>query len=78
MTMDILGDWNLRQQQHLVRVQAIGTHDNHNSYYDNESTTGADASVEMPKLHNIKLLMHMMNNLILLHAKTQRLGNDRP
>ena len=23
----------------------------------NESTTGADASVEMPKLHNIKLLI---------------------
>ncbi len=23
---------------------------------DNESTAGADASVEMPKLHNIKLL----------------------
>ncbi len=47
----------------------------------NESTTGADASVEMPKLRNIKLLiafMHMINNLILLHAKTQRVGNDRP
>ena len=46
-----------------------------------ESTTGADASVEMPKLHNIKLLiafLHMINNLILLHAKTQRVGNDRP
>ena len=41
----------------------------------NESTTGADASVEMPKLHNIKLLiafMHMINNLILLHAKKLR------
>ncbi len=32
----------------------------------NESTAGADASVEMPKLHNIKLLIafiHMMNIL---------------
>ena len=48
---------------------------------ENESTAGADASVEMPKLHNIKLLIafiHMINNLILLHAKTQRVGNDRP
>ncbi len=25
------------------------------SCYNNESTAGADASVEMPKLHNIKL-----------------------
>ena len=37
--------------------------------YSNESTAGADASVEMPKLHNIKLLESnsfythdMMNN----------------
>ena len=50
------------------------------SLYHNESTTGADASVEMPKLHNIKLLIAfiMINNLILLHAKTRRVGNDRP
>ncbi len=27
-----------------------------NNHFNNESTTGADASVEMPKLHNIKLL----------------------
>ncbi len=26
-------------------------------YCNNESTTGADASVEVPKLHNIKLLI---------------------
>ena len=38
----------------------------------NESTAGADASVKMPKLHNIKLL------IILLHAKIHRVGNDRP
>ncbi len=25
----------------------------------NESTAGADASVDMPKLHNIKLLIHI-------------------
>ncbi len=25
--------------------------------FNNESTAGADASVEMPKLHNIKLLI---------------------
>ena len=35
--------------------------------YDNESTAGADASVEMPKLHNIKLLliafMHMIKTI---------------
>ncbi len=36
----------------------------------NESTAGADASVKMPKLHNIKLL------IILLHAKTHRVGNE--
>ncbi len=33
----------------------------------NESTAGADASVEMPKLHNIKLLliafMHMIKTI---------------
>ena len=32
---------------------------------NNESTAGADASVEMPKLHNIKLLIadeHFCNN----------------
>ncbi len=37
----------------------------------NESTAGADASVEMPKLHNIKLLIafiHMTWWTILLHA----------
>ena len=51
------------------------------SHVYNESTAGADASVEMPNLHNIKLLiafMHMINNLILLHAKTHRVGNDLP
>ncbi len=40
--------------------------------YRNESTAGADASVEMPKLHNIKLLiafilMKMFAIIILLH-----------
>ncbi len=28
----------------------------------NESTTGADASVEMPKLHNIKLLIAFVHD----------------
>ncbi len=39
----------------------------------NESTTGADASVEMPKLHNIKLLIAVQSCM-----QTQRVGNDRP
>ena len=48
----------------------------------NESTAGADASVEMPKLHNIKLLIAfiLMNIfaiiIILLHANSK--SNDRP
>ena len=46
--------------------------------YANESTTGVDASVEMPKLHNIKLLIAFIHMIILLHAKTQRVGNNRP
>ncbi len=47
--------------------------------YRNESTAGADASVEMPKLHNIKLLIDfiLMNNNYFA-AQTQRVGNDRP
>ncbi len=36
------------------------------NYNDNESTAGADASVEMPKLHNI------------ISMQTQKVGNDRP
>ena len=28
----------------------------HKTLYNNESTAGADASVEVPKLHNIKLV----------------------
>ena len=43
--------------------------------YQNESTAGADASVEVPKLHNIKLLIafiHMMNIFaILLHVNSK-------
>ncbi len=36
-----------------------------NSYYYNESTAGADTSMEVPKLHNIKLYIYniMMNIL---------------
>ena len=35
----------------------LGHRNNKNSHYNvNESTAGTDASVEVPKLHNIKLL----------------------
>ncbi len=38
----------------------------------NESTTGADASVEMPKLHNIKLLYtHINYDEHVLHANSK-------
>ena len=39
----------------------------------NESTAGADASVEMPKLHNIKLLiaLNIFAKIILLHANSK-------
>ncbi len=46
----------------------------------NESTTGADGSVEMPKLHNIKLRtnnLHMMKHFFAC-MQTQRVGNDQP
>ncbi len=48
----------------------------------NESTAGTDASVEMPKLHNIKLIalnfIHMMNILLFAYCmQTQRVGNDQ-
>ena len=57
----------------------------------NESTADADASVEVPKLHNIKLLIasfytHIDYNYhddnfaactIQNHRETQRVGNDR-
>ncbi len=42
-----------------------------------ESTTGADASVEMPKLHNIKLLIAFIHVFVCC-MQTQRVGNDRP
>ena len=58
--------------------------------YTNESTVGADASVEMPKLHNIKLLIasfytHIDYNYhvnifkcrIQNRRETQGVGNDR-
>ncbi len=59
----------------------------HTNY--NESTAGADASVEVPKLHNIKLLIAsffihtliiiiMITSLILLHAINRIVGNDQP
>ena len=40
----------------------------------NESTAGADASVEMPKLHNIKSFY--AHDKQFNFAKTQRVGND--
>ena len=45
----------------------------------NECTAGADASVEMPKLHNIKLLIAfiLMNIFSIISMQTQRVGNDR-
>ncbi len=45
---------------HEKREHAIDH--NHNSTY-NESTAGADASVEVPKLHNIKLLIVFIHTL---------------
>ncbi len=49
----------------------------------NESTAGADASVEVPKLHNIKLLIasfctHIDYMIACNHRETQIVGNDRP
>ena len=57
----------------LIHFKFIGQH----NYERNESTSGADVSVEMPKLHNIKLLIAFIDMMNLLHA-TQRVGNDRP
>ncbi len=57
----------------LIHFKFIGQH----NYERNKSTSGADASVEMPKLHNIKLLIAFIDMMNLLHA-TQRVGNDRP
>ena len=48
------------------------------SQYYNESTAGADASMEMQKLHNIKLLIafiHMINIFDFAACKL-RVGND--
>ncbi len=45
--------------------------------FKNESTTGADASVEMPKLHNIKLLIafiHMINKINFAACKNSGSG----
>ncbi len=35
--------------------------------YINESIAGADASVEMPKLHNIKLLIAFIHSLVMMN-----------
>ena len=34
--------------------------------YQNESTAGADVSVEVPKLHNIKLLLYIHTSIIIM------------
>ncbi len=49
-------------------------------YFLDESTTDADASVEMPKLHNMKLLIAfiLMNIFTFAACKLKRVGNDRP
>ncbi len=50
--------------------------------FKNESTAGADASVEVPKLHNIKLLIASFYTHIdydcMQSQETQIVGNDRP
>ena len=51
--------------------------------YNNESTAGADASVEVPKLHNIKLLIasfytHIDYNYCDEFCCMRIVGNDQP
>ena len=58
---------------------------NNNNYTCNESTAGTDASMEVSKLHNIKLLaiLHtllMINIVALINfaaQETRIVGNDR-
>ncbi len=58
-------------EPHIGIVQlSINYRQCHVYMYYNESTAGADASVEMPKLRNIKLLIafiHMMNIFALIN-----------
>ncbi len=43
--------------EHAVSAPQISVKSQYTNAAYNESTAGADASVEMPKLHNIKLLI---------------------
>ena len=67
METDVEWVWSLRGRGLGVCMQC-----------HNESTAGADASMEVPKLHNIMLafihtlfIIIMINILILLHAESK-------
>ena len=53
-----------RSKQELLAMHARG---GHNDSWRNESTAGADASGEIPKLHNIIAFIHMMNIFALIN-----------
>ena len=47
----------MQSKQHTLHIEGNYPSHTHLNHHVNESTAGADASVEVPKLHNIKLLI---------------------